>query len=117
MGAEDNLYSTLSGAAGVTALVSTRIYPDAFPEDCARPAVAFSRAGTDPIVTIGGTVLGQDVTMQIMCWADKRSEADAVADAVVTACAAAGYSYTGRTSGYDEELGAHVATVDIVILI
>jgi len=41
MSAESELYAALSGHAALTALVSTRIYPDAIPEDQPLPAVVY----------------------------------------------------------------------------
>lgn len=41
MSADAVIYSLLSGAAGVTALVSTRIYPAVAPEGTAMPLIAF----------------------------------------------------------------------------
>lgn len=116
MSAETELYTVLSTHAPLTALVSTRIYPDAFPENCARPAVAFSRTATNLIRSISGTVFGRESTLQIYCWGDTRGSADAVADAVEAAVIAAGYEYANRTAGYDEEVGAFAATIEVVIL-
>jgi hypothetical protein len=48
MSAETELYAALSGAAGITALVGSRIYPDAIPEEVALPALVFSRQATEP---------------------------------------------------------------------
>lgn len=44
---ESALYSKLTGSSSVTALVSTRIYPNAIPQNVALPAVAYQVISTD----------------------------------------------------------------------
>ena len=48
MSAETALYAVLSAYAPLTALVSTRIFPDAIPEDKALPAVVYGNEGATP---------------------------------------------------------------------
>lgn len=43
MAIEETLYSRLSGYAGLTALVSTRVYPNIKPQDAELPAVSYRR--------------------------------------------------------------------------
>lgn len=88
MSAETELYATLSGAAGVTALVSTRIYPDIIPQDADLPAIAYQRTGTEFLNTIhGGAPLGHAATLEITCVGETRPAANAIANAVVAALA------------------------------
>ena len=47
MSAETALYAVLAAYAPLTALVSTRIYPDAIPEDKPLPAVVYSHMAQD----------------------------------------------------------------------
>lgn len=116
MSAESTLYSTLSGYAALTSLVSTRIYPDAMPEEVAYPAVVFSRAGTEPVVTIGGQMVGEFVSLHIECWAETRTSADAVASAVVAGLLASGEQHTGRSAGFDPEAGLYASMIDVTLL-
>lgn len=111
MAAEDALYTLLSGAAGVTALVSTRIYPDVLPEDCAYPAVVFARQSTEPYLGIGNQVFGTDVGLAIGCWATTRTSADAVAAAVEAALSGSAFLRRGRESAYDPETGLFAAQI------
>lgn len=111
MAAEDALYTLLSGAAGVTALVSTRIYPDVLPEECAYPAIAFARLTTEPILGIGNQVFGTDVGLTIACWAQTRTRADAVAAAVEAALAGSAFLMRGREAAYDPETGLYAAQI------
>jgi len=116
MSAESIVYSTLSGAAGVTAMVGTRIYPDLVPEEKATPYIGYERVGTEPITTIHGTILANDVQMVIACWADTRVQAEAIADAVASAMATAGYPYAARGSELDEATERLASTLDYTIL-
>ncbi|MFY9326490.1 MAG: DUF3168 domain-containing protein [Georgfuchsia sp.] len=117
MSAESTIYSILSANAGVTALVSLRIYPDLVPEEKATPYIGFERVSTDPINTIHGTTIAEDVGMVVACWADTRLAAEGLADAVKTAMQAAGHLYTARGAEMDESTGRLAATLDYTILI
>src|SRR4030067_1656130 len=44
---ESALYSRLTAVSGVTALVSTRIYPNAIPQNISLPAIAYQIISTD----------------------------------------------------------------------
>lgn len=109
MAAEDALYTLLSGAAGVTALVATRIYPDVLPEECAYPAIAFARLTTDPILGIGNQLFGSDVGLTIACWAQTRTGADAVAAVVEAALTGGAFLLRGREAAYDPETGLYAS--------
>lgn len=120
MSAETTLYSTLSGHAGLTAIVgsgsSTRIYPDALPEECEYPAVVFSRSATDPLATIHGAATQAFVTMAISAWGETRASADATADAVQDALLATGEVPMGRTGAYDPEAALFSASMEVTLL-
>lgn len=104
MSAENTLYSTLSGASGVTAIVGTAIYPDILPQDAEVPAVAFARTGTEFVSTIHAAApLGASVTLEISCIARTREDADALADAVETAASAGGFVIADRQAQLDLE--------------
>lgn len=115
MSAETLLYSTLSGAAAVTAIVSTRIYPDVVPQDATLPCVAFNRIDTVYHTTIHSAVpVAETAILEITCMSSTRVNADALADAVLAAVGAAGYVPSGRRGEIDAEnaLWASVLTVE-----
>ena len=115
MSAETVLYSTLSGASAVTALVSTRIYPDLVPQDSTLPCVAFQRVSTEPVMTIHSAVpIAEEVTLEVACMSTSRVAADALADAVRNAAGAAGFSQLDRRAELDPEnsLWATILTVE-----
>lgn len=115
MSAETDLYAILSGAAPLAAVVGSRIYPDAMPEESEYPVVVFSRTETDPVQTLDGVIHAEFVTFALGCWAPTRAGADAAADAAVAALVAAGETYAGRESGYDPETGLYATTVQTTI--
>lgn len=113
MSAESSLYSRLSAAAGVTALVSTRIYPDVIPEDAVLPAIAFQRAATDFINTLHGTSLGSTPTLEITCVDSSRVAAIALANAVVQALNATAFYAIDQQAAVDFENGLWGAVVSV----
>jgi len=117
MSAESALYTILSTASGVTALVSLRIYPDLIPEEKATPYIGYERASTDPLTTLEGTVLAERVGMVIACWADTRIAAEQLADAVRTAMLGKGWKADSRGSEIDESTGRLAATLQYSVSI
>ena len=117
MTAEEKLYAALSGLAGLTALVGLRIYPDALPENTPLPAVVFVRAGTNPIYTIGGQLVAEDVRLAITGWAKTRTEVEPVGDQIRLALEAAGYPIDDRSSGFDNEVGLFAVTIEFEMFI
>jgi len=114
MSAETTLYATLSAASAVTALVSTRIYPDVVPQEAAVPCIAFARIATEYVATIHGAVVAQRVTLDISCMASTRASAETIANAVTNAATPAAFLLSGRRADFDPESGlwAAVLTVD-----
>lgn len=112
MSAETELYAALSGRAGLTALVGTRIYPDAIPENASLPAVVYVRSNTTPYYNIGGLLLAEDVKFSLTAWSESRTQAEAVADQVRLALNGAGNPITDRSSGFDAEVGLFAVTLE-----
>ena len=111
MSAESALYAALSGLPGLTALVSTRIYPDVIPEDAAMPAVVTARTGTEPVIGIGGAKFGEFAQMTISAWAPTRTLAGLSATRSPR-LRVAGNPAGNRLGGYDEESGLFAATLE-----
>lgn len=111
MSAETATYSALSGAAGVTAIVSTRIYPDVLPQDTDYPSIVYQRTSTEPQDTVHSTVAREFATLQALCYETTRALAETLASACVTALRAAGFQILDRGAQYNAEIGLHVAAV------
>ena len=83
MSIEAGLFAHLSAAAGVTALVGTRIYPNfQAAADTAKPYVTMQRVGQTPVNDLDGEDALQNPRVQIDCWGTTALSARAVADAV-----------------------------------
>lgn len=118
MSAETTLYSTLSGAAGVSAIVAARIYPDVVPQDAALPCIGFARGETDYTTTIHATgPVAEDAVFEVSCMATTRSGADALAEAVIAACNTARHDVLARRSDFDfdNQFYATVLTVGVFV--
>jgi len=103
MSAESTIYSVLSGASGITALVSDRIYPDILPQKKPLPAVVYTRSGTEYLSTLGSPAVASSATIEIWCFALTRPAAEALADAVLTALIVAKHYPSDRRPEYEEE--------------
>lgn len=111
MSAETLLYAALSGAAGVTALVSTRIYPNVRPQDSAVPCIVYDRSGTQVIQSIGGAVLATVASMDVTAISATRAECESVANAAQSALVTAGFGYLDRVAEYVPEADLFVSTL------
>lgn len=113
MSAESDLYTVLSSYAPLTALVSTRIYPDAIPEDKALPAVVYSTEAATPEWCLNNSLAATGYRFRIAAWGTTRTAAAAVGDAIVAALLAAGVPYDNRFSGFDAEVGQFADVTEI----
>lgn len=81
---EQAVFNRLSTYASLMALVSTRIYPLALPQNGTYPAVTYFRVSSPRIRTFG-TNLGASTRLQVSCWARSYLAAKGVADQVIAA--------------------------------
>ena len=105
MKAAEIIYTELSTTAAITALVSTRIYPEVIPEEIALPAISFDCESGD---ALSGSITMAPVTVRTAAWGPTRPAARAVG---IVLHAALG-NFTGSTgtdwikgiirSNYDE---------------
>lgn len=113
MSAESDLYAALAGHAPLTALVSTRIYPDAIPEDKPLPAVVYSTEAAAPEWCLNDTAAATAYRFRIVAWGTTRTAAGGVGDQVVAALLVAGVPYDNRFSGFDAEVGQYADVTEI----
>ena len=113
MSAETALYAVLAAYAPLTALVSTRIYPDAIPEDKALPAVVYSSESATPEVCLNNSIVATATRFRIAAWGTTRTAAAAVGDQIVAALIATGVPYDNRASGFDPEVGQFADITEI----
>ena len=65
---EPKIYSVLSGAAAVAAVVSTRIYPVVLPQDVTLPAITYSRISGGQVNSLTGYSGLENPRIQIDVW-------------------------------------------------
>lgn len=82
---EEAVYSRLSGNAGVSALVSTRIYPNKIPQEATLPAIAYQRISARRVKAHAAPTGLARVRVQVTCVARSYSEVKGLAAAVRTA--------------------------------
>lgn len=112
MSAKSELYAALNADAPLAALVGERIYPDAVPQGDALPAVVYT-AQVTPEYGLDSSVLAERTVFTIGCWGATRGSADAVADAVKAVLASLDLTLAGPQDGYDPEVGAYSATLEV----
>ena len=76
------IYSKLSGAAAVSTIVSTRIYPQVVPQKAALPAITYRRAGSPREYTHDGPTGRVVSRWEITCWAATDTAAESLAAVV-----------------------------------
>lgn len=96
MSIESALFTALTGNAGLSALISTRIYPDAMPQGATLPCIVYQRISTPRTQGFGSTqaVIASRPRFQFSCWATTQASALAVCAALRTALLATSYPVT-----------------------
>jgi len=82
---ESSIYSRLTAYAGVSDLVSTRIYPVVMPQGTTFPAITYQTNTREKNPTFGADSTISSKEMRITSWADTYSEAKDLADEVLGA--------------------------------
>ena len=119
------LYTQLSGTAGLTALVSTRIYPDLMPQSPTLPAVVYQMISNVREERHGGQTGDARPRFQITCWASTALAAAAVATQVrlavmamsgtVAAVVIVGVWNAGENRGYEPDTLRYYAAIDFFV--
>lgn len=126
MSIDSALYTRLSGYAGLSALVSNRIYPAPIPQNATYPLCTYQEIDRIPIHVMGGTAGIVHIRYQIDSWATTLAAAKAVAAQVEAALDNyAGTSDSvvikncfldlGQSSPYSDEEGVHRYIQDFLI--
>lgn len=106
---EEALYKYLRDDAGVSALVSDRIYPLVAPQGAIMPAIVHQRITTARPQTLDGSSGVALPWFQFRCWAATYDEACALAEAVRLALLRfrGGYGEVVRSSTPENETGEY----------
>jgi hypothetical protein len=86
---QSDIYKLLSENAGITSLVSTRIYPIELPQGGAVPAIVYT-TNIVPVKSLDGESGLDNCFVEIVCWAENYLKAHLVAEAVRTAFESSG---------------------------
>jgi hypothetical protein len=68
------MYAALKGAAAITAVVGTDIYPDQADQSAARPYLVFQEVSNAKPKTMRGTIDIRNARFQLTAWADERED-------------------------------------------
>lgn len=119
------LYEKLSTTAGLTSLVSTRIYPDLMPQSPTLPAITYQMISNVRDERHGGQTADARPRFQITCWASTALAAAAVAIQVrlavmvmsgtIETVEIVGVWNAGESRGYEPDTFRHFAAVDFFI--
>ena len=108
MSIEADVRATLAAHSGLDALVGGRIALNAVPDGSGTPVVVYS-VTHDRTLGLDGTLLADQASVAVQCWADNAAQAEAVADAVIDAIAAApssaGAVVTDRSGTFEPDMG------------
>lgn len=105
---EADFYSTLSGHAGLTAIVSNRIVP-AHEDQPAAPYVVYTVIFTDTFYTLAGSSSTTRARVQVDCYANDYDTTVASAAAVIAAIPQSGTPIC-RAAHYEQDLGIEPST-------
>jgi len=121
------IFTKLTTTAGITALVSSRVYPMRLPQGVTFPAISFDRVSTDVRdLTHNGTNQTAQGTFQFSCFAEDPKTVKQVAAAVVSAL----HGWKGTVSGekifrsmvlnetdlFDEDMAIFQVAIDVAIM-
>lgn len=112
MSAETDIYAAMAASPELAGLVAARIYPDSIPEECALPAIAFVRAGGEKFYGLDNALHAERVRMRVVCWAETRTAANEVGDAVTDALVAAGLPPATPDADYAESVGEFASVIE-----
>jgi hypothetical protein len=97
--ADKYIYAKLTADAGVTALVSTRIYPVFIPQDAEYPAITYSAVYTPADNTKTDDATHDNCALTLRCWAAKYDDATEIDIAVRAAIDYVDLSGAGVSAG------------------
>lgn len=112
MSAESDVYAALAGDVALAALVNGRIFPDAIPEESPLPAIAFVRAGGEKFYGLDNSLHAERVRMRIVCWAETRTAANEVGDAVTEALMSADLPPDTPDADFAESVGDFASVIE-----
>lgn len=119
MGVESDLYGYLSTYAGLTALISTRIYPLVAPQNVTKPYCTYQKISLERKYSHQGFSDLQRPRLQVSCYGETYGQARTVADQLIVALEAwpgaaniQAVFVENEIDLYDYDTGLHYTPVD-----
>ena len=116
MSIETTLYGALSGAAGVTNLVSTRIYPQVAPDSAATPYIVYQVIVGMAHNLTNGAPASERKVIQINCISNSYANAKAIAEAVKAALNVSTGYLTSEGDDYFPQTENHRVRLDFALI-
>ncbi len=82
MSVGQDLYTWLAAEGSITALVSTRIYPQVLPQGTTVPALAYEAEAANSVRTLGNDSSSNQAELSVRVWSDRMLEAWDIADTI-----------------------------------
>ncbi len=112
MSVESTVNGYLTGHAALTALVGSRIYPEAAALDSPLPYVVFSKLeGEEYNNLLGERLLGR-YRFSVQAWHRVKDSAETTLNECIEALRVNGVPIETRTASFDEEVGLHGAIAE-----
>ena len=108
------VYTTLSSASGVTAIVSDRIYRTQAKQDTARPYIVWSVVSATPENTLADRPEIDESRIQVDCYSESQSQARALSDAAQYAIEGVANVVMGPLEFYEPDTMLYRFTFDAV---
>ena len=117
---EQDVYDELAAFAGLTALVSTRIYQMAFPSGTTFPCVTFQMISEPTEQVVTGKVVGSSPRIQLTAWADDRDDVASVGEQLKLAAVAMigkfkDVTVQGGPATHEAEAGLFRRSIDAIL--
>ena len=119
---EQDVYDGLAAFAGLTALVSTRIYQIAFPSGTTFPCVTFQMISEPTEQVVTGAIVGSSPRFQLTAWADDRDDVAKVGEQLKLAAVDMIGTFKDATvqggpAQHEAEGGLFRRDVDVILLV
>lgn len=112
---EASIFTTLTGASGVSAIVGSRVYPIILPQKTTLPAITYLRVSGAQEISLSGHSGLESPRIQVDCWATSYAQAKSLAAAVQAAMIASTAFKVGSVSDrdlFDDETNVFRVSID-----
>lgn len=113
MSVESDVYTAITGDAGMSALIGTRLYPGVIPQQATYPAAAYFVVSEVPAASHGCV----EVRVQVSLFATTYAGVVALRSALVSLIESVSHwRYETGPDNYEDDLSLHMKPVDVIVL-